>query len=86
MIVLIESHRQERADLRPEVVAIQAGARWGNPAEFGFDRDRSSTFNGPRAGAKEVRADCWSIEPQNRPVSARIKMMMRIIPTIPPGQ
>ena len=45
MIVLIESHRQERATLRPGVAAPAAGARWGKAAEFGFDRTDAETEN-----------------------------------------
>jgi hypothetical protein len=54
VIVLIESHRQERADLRPEVVALQAGARWGKAADLEFDRADTEIENEERGGINQV--------------------------------
>ena len=69
MIVLIESHRQERATpLRAGLTAVEAGARWGKAAEFGFDRSGAETENQDRGGINQVqrsqnRTKVWNLSP-----------------------
>jgi hypothetical protein len=68
VIVHIESHRQERADPRPEVVVLRAGARWGKPADFSFDQTDAEAENEARGGISQVqlqqnRNTVWNLSP-----------------------
>ena len=76
MIVLIESHRQERAALRVRLAPTEAGVRWGKAAEFGFDRTDAETENQDRGGINQVSRSqnrtsvkLWSLSPVWRPTT-----------------
>ena len=69
MIVLIESHRQERATIRPGIVPPDAGSRWGKPAQFGFDasdaeaeEERGGVVQIQRSSSPE-RVMVWNLSP-----------------------
>ena len=67
MITLIESHRQERATLRPGVTAPASGARWGKAAEFDFDASDGDDAD-ERGGISQVdrsqnRTMVWNLSP-----------------------
>jgi hypothetical protein len=68
VIVLIESHRQERAALRPEVAVLDAGTRWGKAADFGFDQTDAEAENEAGGGVSPVsrsenRIMVWNLSP-----------------------
>ena len=50
MIVLVEQHRDERADRTAAQLAPDSGARWGKAAEFGFDRSAETAEMEARGG------------------------------------
>ena len=70
MIVLIESHRQERVARRAALAAAEAGARWGKPAEFGFAQTDAQVENEARGGINQVERSqnrtsvkVWNLSP-----------------------
>jgi hypothetical protein len=68
VIVLIESHRQERAPRQRGVAVPDAGARWGRAAEFGFDQgDQESEDRGGisqvERSSNPTRIQLWNLSP-----------------------
>jgi hypothetical protein len=69
VIVLVDSHRQERAAPRPVLAPAAGGVRWGKPAEFAFGRTAAAVENERRGGINEVDTDrrtivkVWNLSP-----------------------